>query len=332
MACLDLEQYDYSPGSQSLIRATEGTITSRLAPRMKIRSQAVLELPHILVLIDDPQGQVIEPLTAARRSDAPGLEKAYDFDLMLEGGRLSGYRVTGPALEAGILQALADLADPDCFASKYGLSLPVPPLLFAMGDGNHSLAAAKATWEELKPSVGMEHPARYALVEIENIHAAGLEFEPIHRILFDLQVDLPAALEAYFPGPVGCTPVSDCKEMIARVEAARGPVKAFGIFREQRFSVVEVESEAAQLAVGVLQPFLDEVMRQGQARELDYVHGKCVACKLACQPETIGFYLPHLEKSDLFKSVILDGALPRKTFSLGEAHEKRYYMEACRIT
>jgi hypothetical protein len=177
--CLDLEAYDYTRGSSSLIRATEGTIVDRLPPRMKIREGAALELPHILVLIDDPEHTVIEPVEAA----SGRLEKLYDFELMLNSGHLRGYAV-GANLEDRIIEALRGLADPGAFAAKYGIGAGNPVLLFAMGDGNHSLATAKAIWEKVKPQTGMDHPARYALVEIENVHDDGLEFEPIHRLIF----------------------------------------------------------------------------------------------------------------------------------------------------
>ena len=193
MLCLDLERYDYTKGSTSLIRATEGTIVERLPPRMKIRQGAALELPHILVLIDDPQRTVIEPVGAAKAE----LEKLYDFDLMLDSGHLTGYAVS-ERLEAQVVAALRGLAKPETFAAKYGIGKDEPVLLFAMGDGNHSLATAKAIWEKIKPQVGMDHPARYALVEIENVHDEGLEFEPIHRVLFGLKKDFFAALKKYF--------------------------------------------------------------------------------------------------------------------------------------
>ncbi len=190
---LDLERYDYNKGSSSLIRATEGTIVDRLPPRMKIREGAALELPHILVLIDDPHRTVIEAADAQKSR----LRKLYDFDLMQGSGHLTGYAVD-EALQEKTVSALRGLAHPKVFASKYGIGADQPLLLFAMGDGNHSLATAKAVWEKLKPHVGMDHPARYALVEIENVHDEGLEFEPIHRMLFGLKNDLMAAWKAFF--------------------------------------------------------------------------------------------------------------------------------------
>ncbi len=193
LLCLDLERYDFTKGSTSLIRATEGTIVERLPPRMKIRRGAALELPHILVLIDDPLQTVIEPLDEVKEE----LEKLYDFELMLGSGHLTAYAIDENR-EAQIIGALRELAHPQVFAQKYGVEEKEPVLLFAMGDGNHSLATAKAVWEELKPQVGMDHPARYALVEIENVHDQGLEFEPIHRVLFGLKKDILQEMRRVF--------------------------------------------------------------------------------------------------------------------------------------
>src|SRR6266508_2232400 len=214
--CLDLEAYDYNKGSSSLIRATEGTIVDRLPPRIKIREGATVELPHILVLIDDPNRTVIEPLSAAKSK----LEKLYDFDLMLDSGHLAGYAVN-EELENGVVNALRWLADPETFAAKYGIDKNQPVLLFAMGDGNHSLATAKAIWEKMKRQVGMDHPSRYALVEIENVHDEGLGVEPIHRVLFGLKKDLFAELEKTFGKNFSYKPVASAEEMIKSVDASR---------------------------------------------------------------------------------------------------------------
>lgn len=325
--CLDLEKYDYSKGSQSLIRATEGTIVDRLPPRMKIREGAALEFPHILVLIDDPERTVIEPL--AQMKDR--LVWRYDFELMMDGGHLTGYGIQDPELEAGVIQALQKLADPAVFNSKYGLEGEQSVLLFAMGDGNHSLATAKAIWEKIKPQVGMDHPARYALVEIENVHDEGLEFEPIHRVLFGLQEDILAALKDFFGEDFCYHPCADCVEMMDWVRHVEPGKQAIGLTRAHEYGVIEIANPSCNLAVGTIQNFLDKVMAEGRAKAIDYVHGECVICKLTADPRNVGFFLPHMAKSDLFKTVILDGALPRKTFSMGEAREKRYYVEGRRI-
>ena len=325
---LDLERYDYTKGSSSLIRATEGTIVERLPPRMKIREGAALELPHILVLIDDPQRTVIEPLMAAK----PKLEKLYDFDLMLDSGHLAGYAVNGD-YENKVIEALRNLATSETFAAKYGIGSDKPVLLFAMGDGNHSLAAAKAIWEKIKSQVGMDHPARYALVEIENVHDEGLEFEPIHRVLFGLKKDIFAAMKSAFGANFSYTPVASAEAMVKAVDSANGEKQAIGLVGGgKQFGVVEIAHPSSNLPVGTLQAFLDPFIKDGGAEKIDYVHGQDVTVRLGGQPGNAGIYLPGMSKSDLFKTVILDGALPRKTFSMGEAREKRFYMEARRIT
>ncbi len=324
---LDLERYDYREGAQSLVRATEGTIIERLPPRMRIRRGAPLELPHILVLIDDPGRTVIEPLGAAR--DA--LKKLYDFDLLFDSGHLSGYLVDDPRIEAGVVRALEKLADPGAFARKYAVGEDQSVLLFAMGDGNHSLATAKAVWEEIKPQVGMHHPARYALVEIENVHDQGLEFEPIHRVLFDLAQDIFAAMRAYYGQDYAYASCQDEAEMVARLDRRRDGSHVIGVVSPDGFGVVEIAAPTSNLPVGTLQAFLNTFLEGGGAKKIDYLHGGDVLRELGRQPGNIGFYLPGMDKSDLFKTVILDGALPRKTFSMGEAREKRFYMECRRL-
>ena len=326
--CLDLECYDYTKSSTSLIRATEGTIVDRLPPRMKIREGATMELPHILVLIDDPKRTVIEPLMAAKSK----LEKLYDFDLMLDSGHLAGYAVSGN-YENQVVEALRGLAKPETFAAKYGIGSDKPVLLFAMGDGNHSLATAKAIWEKIKSQAGMDHPARYALVEIENVHDEGLEFEPIHRVLFGLKKDIYAALETTFGANYSYTPVASAEAMVKAVDNPNSEKQAVGLVGGgKQFGVVEIAHPSSNLPVGTIQAFLDPFVKEGNAEKIDYVHGEDVTVRLGLQPGNAGIYLPGMSKSDLFKTVILDGALPRKTFSMGEAREKRFYMEARKIS
>jgi hypothetical protein len=327
MLCLDLEAYDYSKGSRSLIRATEGTIIERLPPRMRIREGAPLELPHILVLIDDPEKTVIEPLVA----QADRLPLVYDFDLMLGSGHLTGHYVNDRGLEQSVISALENLADPHCFRQKYQVGADQAVLLFAMGDGNHSLATAKAIWENIKSQVGMDHPARYALVEIENVHDRGLAFEPIHRVLFDVREGVVQAMQAFYQGPVRYTRMQGCEEMVDVVQNQSGPSHRVGLVMGEEFGVVEITQPISNLPVGSLQPFLDSFLKRGGASKIDYVHGEDITCELAAQPANVGFYLPAMDKSELFRTVILDGALPRKTFSMGEAHEKRFYMECRKI-
>ncbi len=325
MLALDLEKYDYNQGSQTLIRATEGTILDRLPPRIKIRQGACIELPHILVLIDDPGGTVIEPLVEGRQA----LQKLYDFDLMLGSGHLNGYLVDRPHLTQGVIDALKKLASPAVFRPKYGLAGDENPLLFAMGDGNHSLATAKAIWEKIKARAGMSHPARYALVEIENVHDSGLSFEPIHRVLFNVTEDYRQAMPRHFGDGVSFQAAGSHEEMVEAVDRQEASGQTIGIVSAKGSELAVFPRPGSNLPVGTLQPFLDQWLKAKCADKIDYVHGEEVVLRLGSQPGNLGFYLPAMPKSDLFKTVILDGALPRKTFSMGEAKEKRFYME-CR--
>jgi hypothetical protein len=328
MLSLDLEQYDFRKESQSLIRATEGTILERLPPRMRIREGASLEVPHILVLIDDPEGSVIE--TLAKHKDR--LTPIYDTELMLGSGLVTGYRVDDPRQEEQVVAGLRKLADPASFASRYGVSPDKDVLLFAVGDGNHSLATAKSIWEKIKSQVGPDHPARYALVEIENVHDEGLIFEPIHRVLFGVQADLNAALSDFFSERARVEPVSNAAEMLAAVRHSTPGQHVVGVASPQGWMKLTISSPTSNLPVGTLQAFLDDWGKKGGFSHIDYVHGDEVTIDLGAQPGNLGFVLPAMNKSDLFKTVILDGALPRKTFSMGEAKEKRFYMESRRIT
>jgi len=328
MLALDLEKYDFSKGSQSLIRATEGTILDRLPPRIKIREKASLELPHILVLIDDPEDTVIGSVQKAKEK----LPIVYDFDLMQSSGHLTGRAVNSVDLENNVIHTLEKLADPAAFHKKYQVDQKYGVLLFAVGDGNHSLATAKSIWEKLKPEVGLDHPSRYALIELENIHDLGLEFAPIHRLLFDVKSDPTAALKTFFGDRISFTPVRNQVELIRAVNAKPDGTHKVGFICAGGCQVATVTSPSSTLPVGTLQAFLDSWLKSGNAGTIDYVHGDDVVFKLGSQGQNVGFYLPPMGKDQLFKTVILDGALPRKTFSMGEAHEKRFYLESRRIT
>jgi hypothetical protein len=327
LLALDLEHYDFEVDSTSLIRPTEGTMVERLAPRIAVRREAELELPHILVLIDDPSCTVIEPIGTAR--DA--LTKLYDTELMLGGGRVAGYAVEGVRSERAT-RALRALANPQTFAARYGVAAETPPMLFAVGDGNHSLATAKSIWEQTRSSVGMEHPSRYALVEVENIHDPALEFSPIHRLLYGVTVDVRKALAESFGARVSCTDVPSGAAMRERLLAARGARHAAGLIGPgARFSVIEIDDPQTTLAVGTFQAFIDGLIARGGAREVDYVHGDEALERLAINDGNVGFHLAGVSKSDLLRRVVREGPLPRKTFSMGEADEKRFYIEARRI-
>jgi len=324
---LDLEHYDYDSGSSSLIRPTEGTMVARLAPRIEVRRGAALELPHILVLIDDPDRTVIEPLAAVR----PALPRLYETELMCGGGHVAGHAVDGEH-SARAVQALRALADPRAFAARYGVAPGTPAMLFAMGDGNHSLATAKSIWQSARATVGMDHPSRYALVEVVNIHDPALDFAPIHRLLIGVTADVRQAAQQAFGAGVACTDVASAAAVRERVAAARGPRQTVGLIGPgPRFSVAEVAAPPSPLAVGTWQPFIDGFIEQGGAREVDYVHGDDALERLAQQAGHVGVFFAGIGKSELMRRVVHEGPTPRKTFSMGEAHEKRFYVEARRI-
>ncbi len=332
---LDLEKYDYKPGSQSLIRATEGTIEDRLPPRVKIRKNAKIELPHIMVLIDDPDRSVIEPLFEK------SLPEVYDFELNSGGGHLKGWRVSDPGDIEGVVAGLQALSEQSVFDAKYGVS-GKGVLLFAMGDGNHSLATAKNIWESLKaeaddPSSLMDHPARYALVELMNVHDGGLEFEPIHRVVFDIdETDLMAKLNAFFDAEGSSVAVETfeslgaAKDRLAKLSPSESEHRVIYV-SESGYGLIRISDPKRNLEVGNLQAFINDYA-QSNGSTVDYIHGEGVVVELGEKPGNIGFFLPVIGKSALFKTVVLDGALPRKTFSMGEADEKRYYLEARRVS
>ncbi len=309
---IDLTCYDYQKGASSLIRATEATVVERIPPRVAIRREASLELPHVMLLIDDPHGTVIEPFAAIEKE-----ADAYDTDLMLGGGHLSGRFLSKEEIEQ-VSQALERLITPDAMAARYrkeGLS----PLLFAVGDGNHSLASAKATYEEIRARIGDEaaasHPARYALVEVVNIHDPALKFEPIYRVLFHVD------------------PKSVLRELSAYIASLHGEAdeQHMEYIYGSTYGALHIPHPNRQLTVGTLQDFIDIYLADHPEAQVDYIHGEQSVQALAEQPHSIGFLFSGMEKSELFPTVMFDGALPRKTFSMGHAQDKRYYMECRRI-
>ena len=326
MLAIDLERYDFSKGSQSLIRATEGTIIDRLPPRIRIRENAQLEIPHIMVLIDDADKTVIEPLTAKTDS----FEKVYSFDLMKHSGSIKGWKISEESIIENLAGSLIKLADSENFKSRYKVNDDYGVLLFAVGDGNHSLATAKACWENIKKTKTekelKDHPARYALVEIVNVHDSGLEFEPIHRVVFN--VNSKHLFDSF---------ITYYKNQGCNVEITYGSEKPTTFGHAIKFVTSEgkgyltVECPLYNLDVGTLQNFLDYYLKNNSQVGIDYVHGEDVTEKLGKLPGNIGFFLSNMDKNELFKTVILDGALPRKTFSMGEASEKRFYLEARKI-
>ena len=305
----DLKDYDYEPGSDALIRATEGVVMSRIPPRVAVRKNAPIELPHAMLLTDDPDRTVIEPLAAQTDS----LELLYDFDLMEQGGHVKGWLLT-EELKAWVLQALC--------TRHARVSEDLDGLLFVTGDGNHSLATAKECYERQKRLMPSEKwdtlRARYALCELVNLHDDSLEFEPIHRVVFhtDPGALLDALVRAYPGSHRGKEPHGDGLPLGYVCAGSQG--------------VITIPRSAAQLPVGALQSFLDDYLVSHPGR-VDYIHGEDVAREFAARPGNIAFLLPPMSKEELFPSVIHDGVLPRKTFSMGEAHDKRFYLEARKI-
>jgi len=300
---VDLEKYDYLPQSTAEIRATEGTVLERIPPRVRIRKDAPLELPHIMLLIDDPNKTVIEPLA----EKASSLEKVYDFTLMQNSGSVEGYRICGADATA-LTDALTIIAD-NFEKANNGASL-----LFAVGDGNHSLATAKTCFENLKATVPEEiwknHPARYALVEVVNLHDSSLDFEPIHRVLFDVTPNFISALKNNFAGAVGGKKIeynstNECGE-------------------------IDTGIASTGLVVDAVQKFVDKYISEHGCR-VDYVHGDNVTRSLGKNPGNASILLPKLDKSELFPSIATNGVFPRKTFSMGHACDKRFYLECRKI-
>lgn len=322
----DLEAYDYQAGSQSLIRPTEKTVVERIPPRLAVREGASLELPHIMLLIDDPDRKVIEPLFA----DKNAFRKAYDTDLMLDGGHLSGWFVPEGKETAALIERLNGLADPETFNKKYGLTGEHAVLPYAVGDGNHSMATAKANWERIKQGLSEEerqdHPARFVLAEVVNIHDDSLEIEGIHRVLFHIHPrEVFQAADDFFRLHGGMAYCGDPKS------APSTNVQSFPcMFHGEQVTLCIVDSPWA-LPVATLQNFLDDFLEKNPKSHIDYIHGADVVRELSQDARNMGFLLPDPAKEDLFRGVILDGVLPRKTFSMGEAQEKRYYMEARKI-
>ena len=303
---VDLDAYDYSTGATSAIRATERTVAERIPPRQRVRRDAPIELPHILMLCDDHDKKLIEPIGAKKDS----LKKLYDFDLMEGGGHITGWLVEGKDVDE-FNKALADYTA--TVGEKYK-GLKGVPMVFAVGDGNHSLATAKSCYEELKKNRPGEdlsnHPARYALVELENIHDPAQVFEPIHRVIFK----------------------TDTEKLLTALQKDACADGGFPVqwYTKDASGTVYLDRARSELAVGVLQGFLDDYLKDN-AGEIDYIHDDDALISLAKQDGAIGFLLPAMEKSQLFRGVIADGILPRKTFSMGHSREKRYYLEGRKI-
>lgn len=308
---VDLEDYSYEKGSQTLIRATEKTVIERIPPRLKVRENAPLELPHIMILIDDEKKEIIENI----KNEVTDNDKVYDFDLMENGGHIKGYKLKDAIINK-IMDGLERLADKEYFESKYHVK-DKGVLLFAMGDGNHSLATAKANYEALKEKLPKEeylnHPARYALVELVNLHSSALEFEPIHRVIFDTDPNkLIDSLYEYY----------DINE--------EGNGQYFELVTKDIDKKLYISNPKSNIAVGSIQIFLDEYLKDNSGK-IDYIHGDETTRNMGREEGNVAILFEAMPKEELFRTVILDGALPRKTFSMGHSYDKRYYLESRKI-
>ncbi len=317
IVALDLEEYSFESGVTCQIRPTEGTVLERLPIRAAIRENASLDIPHILVLFDDPDNLVFSLL----ESEQTAMKDLYDFDIPNNGGHLKGSLVN----DEGTISRLSDI-----FLELQKKS----DFLFAVGDGNHSLGAAKQLWEKIKANGGeniMNHPARWALVELENIHDDGLNFEPIHRVLFNVNTQEIEENLKSFSG-FSLQPVSDKDKMVEMVEAFSGEgMHSVGMVQGNTFQVLKMEKPDATLASEAFHFFLDPWLSVHKEVEVDYIHGMEVLLELSASDENLGFYLPSIDKSVFFNLISKNGPMPRKTFSIGEAEEKRYYLESRKI-
>lgn len=318
VGAVDLEAYDYASGTQPAIRPSESTVVERIPPRLKVRRGALLETPHVMMLADDPGKTLIEPI-GLQKDKLPLL---YDGELMLGGGHLRGWAVEDPSAIAQIDAALAALADPAAFARRWPAAAGQTPMVLAVGDGNHSLATAKAYWEELKPTLTEEerlhHPARWCLAEVCNVHSPAIEIEPIHRVVFGVSArELYEALDRWDQAQGHHTEPSSQR---CKLADRQGEIE------------VALQNPPAPLTVGSVEAFLEEWLPQHPQAHVDYIHGASTALALAARPgtPTTAILLPDFAKADLFRGVVLGGVLPRKTFSMGHAEEKRYYNE-CRV-
>lgn len=314
IVAIDLEQYSFEPGNKEKIRATEGTVLSRIPPRVRIRANSPVELPHVMLLIDDPNDTVIGAAFDALKDK--NAKPVYDTDLFGKSGHVTGY----------FLNAQTDVFDNMTNALAELLDRSEDKMLFAVGDGNHSLASAKAHWENIKDDIDIkdrgDHPARFALVEIVNIHDKGLDFEPIHRVVFGLdRKELVKKATEFFKD----------FEVSFDDKAIEG-AQSFVIVNEGEADLtVNLKKAPHTLAVGSVQMFLDSLdstkTPDGSGIEVDYIHGEDSVRNLAVNGNT-GILLPDVSKDTFFDTISKEGVFPRKTFSMGEAYEKRFYLEA----
>ncbi|MEG1535494.1 MAG: DUF1015 domain-containing protein [Clostridia bacterium] len=301
MLAVDLEDYDYTPNNKALIKATEKTVEERLPIRIEVRKNASLELPHIMLLMDDKENAILGGLLAKKNK----LEKLYDFDLNMQGGHLTGFRVDN---SDEVIKQIESLADKKNMLAKYGVT---DSLLFAVGDGNHSLATAKECWNAIKKGLSEQekatHPSRLALCELVNLYDNALSFQPIHRVAFNAGEELVDFL----------------------VKKLQGDESTKIVFRGKE-TLVNIPAKPSD-AIADIQQALDEFVKQNQKVELDYIHGEEHLMQVANKKDGVAIFMPTLAKDSLFDYVIRRGVLPRKSFSMGHAEDKRYYCECKKI-
>ena len=319
IAAVDLEQYDWQPDARPLIRCTEGTVEERLPPRMNIRRGAPLELPHVLLLIDDDTDSLLPVLGERAKKAAP----VYNTPLMMDSGFINGWFLDAEDDLSFIAEKLEEL----CRRSVGRYADTGQPFLFAVGDGNHSLATAKGIWEEYKsshPGGLPDHPCRYALVEIENIYDPAIQFEPIHRLVFDTDFEETISILSRLPD-FSRRPVKDAEELV-RLCTQPSAANRFGVISNGRYALAG--TSAAGIATACLQPLLDKAL-SGRGAEIDYIHDEEELFRLSADCRATGILLPPVQKAGLFETVARLGPLPRKSFSMGRSCEKRFYFE-CR--
>lgn len=344
VGAVDLEAYSFAPGAAAPVRPSEHTVAERIPPRLAVRRGAQLETPHIMMLIDDTARAVVEPFAAKKQA----LRPLYDTGLMLGGGHVAGWAVTDARDIAAIESAVAALGAQAVFDAKYPAAAGRPPLAMAVGDGNHSLATAKAYWEELKPTLPPAaretHPARRCLAELVNIHSPALLIEPIHRVVFGVPaaelagefLAFAAAHGAAQAGEAAGAKAGEASAAGAKSASAAGAKNAAGL---QTFCFVGpgfertvcLQNAPWPLAVGTAEAFFTGFAARRPDARIDYIHGEDNVRALA-GPDTAGLLLPDFAKGDLFRGVALGGVLPKKTFSMGHAEEKRYYLECRALT
>lgn len=317
VCAIDLEDYEWKPFSKALIRATEATIVDRIPPRKEIRMGAPIESPHIMLLVNDAEKALVEKTGSLVKNNAP----LYEGDLMQKSGHITGWAVNGKNLEP-VLNALESIRQKNIQADG-------SEFMFAVGDGNHSLATAKAVWDEYKEKTGLtDSPVRYALVEIVNIFDEGLTFEPIHRVLFSSKADELVEFAAL--GLEGKTEVCKDFESLEKEVAKSKADFGFVFTKDGSTKYLLLRTSITELAVSRIQPLLDEFAKKENA-EMDYIHGSDEVKRLGEKEACIAMLLPPIAKDSFFATISSRGPLPRKSFSMGEASEKRFYLECRRL-